>query len=478
MNLQKSAIGLDSDLVTSFLTGCMLQIFWEANIHMGSQQNKIVMRRKSRRLLITGLSYSYLFLSFTVFAGDSAQLWNLDPKACVINVDAAKRIKAGEDLTAEDYVISTCPVTIDLSVLTLSTSSFTIALPDGKQVEIKKVRATADRKEKESFTWVGTVEKRPDSSATFAVRKDRIFGDVVTPDGIIYRLRTDAEKKRFFVEVLDQKKLPKHKGDRGSRRDQPLPPDTYRSVDLVEKNCADPHTLDILVLFTKNVKVAVGNSDLFVRDLVSVAVEETETSFSNSGISLTVSVKDVLPFAYSETGNLNDAFLALQSTGNSLRKTASADLVVLITNDVGGGQASQLQSNHIGNLSFAPIAYAVVSRVSATGGYGFGHELGHILGAHHQNSSYNGAYSFSKALVHPYPPTAQAPPNCPSVGWGTMMSDFYGCANCKVQQFWSDPTKDLCGIALGRPNRNNALTLNSTAATVTKFSCAISAKDK
>lgn len=366
------------------------------------------------------------------------------------------------------FVIQTCTITtFNSNKLKIQGESFTVELPGRPDVVISRRQLKADTKD--DSIWVGTVGGRDDSSATFAVVNGRVFGDIVTSGGEIFRLRMDAKENRFFLDELDQKKLPKGKEPHGSRRNEP-PKTIDESYRLKKDDCVNNKSLDILVLYTPAVLATVGNDPDQVRSRIKVAVAETETSYSLSGIPLTIDVKDVLQVQYTETGNVDDALVAVETDPNakSMRKNAHADVVVLVTNDLGGGVANQLQRRHVGNLNFAESAYAVVSLISFTGGYAFGHELGHLFGAQHEIATYRGAFPFSKAFVHRQPIQG-----CIQVGWGTMMSQLSNCSNCKVLQFWSDPSGLKCSVSLGglHADRKNAETLRRTLDTVTSFGC-------
>jgi peptidyl-Asp metalloendopeptidase len=207
--------------------------------------------------------------------------------------------------------------------------------------------------------------------------------------------------------------------------------------------------------------------------LINLMVSETNTSYSNSGVTPRVRRVHAVEVSYAETGNLSTDLSRLRSTTDgymdnvhSLRNTYKADLVGLITESGSACGVGYLMTTV--STSFATNGFSVTKRSCATGNYSFGHELGHNMGAHHDAyvTSSSGAYSYSYGYV--YLPGK----------WRTVMAYNNGCSavgvSCTRIAYWSNPDKFYNGVATGvsstAPNAaDNRRTLNNTAYTVANF---------
>jgi hypothetical protein len=138
--------------------------------------------------------------------------------------------------------------------------------------------------------------------------------------------------------------------------------------------------------------------------------------------------------------------------GFAMELCVAADVGVLILNKSGVGGLSSGPNCSSGNGSSADSAFAAVSRVYATGNYSFGHEIGHLLWARHDNDGSLTPYAYG----HGYKYTG-------SPSFRTIMA--VDCSGCPPRvNYWSNPLVKLPGtnVAMGTPERNdNARVLNT-----------------
>jgi hypothetical protein len=210
----------------------------------------------------------------------------------------------------------------------------------------------------------------------------------------------------------------------------------------------------VLVVYTESAANASGS----IGNLILLAQDETNTSYSNSSISASVNIVLTAQVSYNEAlRSYLDHVNFLQGTTDgemdiihTWRDQYEADVVVLIVND--GelcGRAYQIMAT--ANTAFAAVYYDC-----ATGNYSFGHEIGHLQGARHENDP-SGTYE------HGY-----VDPNC---GWRTIMATVSACADLRVQ-YWSNPnvTYPPTGQVMGTSTSNdNARKLNETKSTIAGF---------
>jgi peptidyl-Asp metalloendopeptidase len=219
-------------------------------------------------------------------------------------------------------------------------------------------------------------------------------------------------------------------------------------------------TINVLVVYTASAASAAGN----IASKIQLAVDETNQSYANSGISINFNKVFAGQVTYSEAGrSFSQHVSALQSTTDgvmdnvhTLRNTYAADLVMLVVNDTEAcGQAAAIKAT-------ASSAFAVADQSCITGYYSFGHELGHLQGARHDRVVDGTLTPYQYG--HGFIPSTK--------NWRTIMAYGNGCSNCTRIQWWSNPLKTYpaTGQVMGTATyEDNARVLNLTAPTVAAF---------
>lgn len=217
-------------------------------------------------------------------------------------------------------------------------------------------------------------------------------------------------------------------------------------------------TINVMVVYTAAAASATSN----IASLIQLAVDETNQSYVNSGVNITLNRVHTAQVTYNEANrSFSQHVSALRSTTDgimdnvhTLRNTYAADVVVLVVNDSEAcGIAAAIGAT-------ASSAFAVAHYSCITGYYSFGHEIGHLQGARHDRyvDSSNTPYQYG----HGYIPAAK--------NWRTIMAYGNNCANCTRIQYWSNPGRTYGGVAMGTTTyEDNARVLNNRAATVAGF---------
>ncbi len=218
--------------------------------------------------------------------------------------------------------------------------------------------------------------------------------------------------------------------------------------------------IDVLVAYTPSAAAATGD----INGLIQLAFDESNASYSNSAINLTIAPAYVAQVNYTEAGYAQDV-AALQSPSDGImdivhtwRNQYLADVVVLIVNyppHTACGQASTI-------LATASTAFAVVDYVCATGNYSFAHEIGHLQGARHDRAvdNTNTPFQFGHGYVEP------------NHLWRTIMAYPNACGSCQRVQYWSNPnvTYPVTGQVMGTTTyEDNARVLNQTKSDIASF---------
>jgi hypothetical protein len=196
------------------------------------------------------------------------------------------------------------------------------------------------------------------------------------------------------------------------------------------------------------------------KDLVELAVEQTNQSFRASGIgNVRVKLVHAYQTGYREEGTHFEHVFAFADRGDGkmdavhrLRDKYKADVAVLIVDDSNGcGLAA-------GVAPAADRAFAVVHHECAATGYSLSHELGHIIGARHDIAldDSRAPFPYGHGFVH-------------GTEWRTMMSYAESCGKCPRLPIWSNPDVKVKGVAAGDEMANNARVISENAARVAAF---------
>jgi peptidyl-Asp metalloendopeptidase len=216
------------------------------------------------------------------------------------------------------------------------------------------------------------------------------------------------------------------------------------------------YTIRVIVMATQSASNASGD----IVGLTNLAIAESNTGYSNSGVYITLQNAGVYITSYVESGSFNTDLTRFRGTTDGFmdnihtaRNTQTADVAVLLINNSSScGLASSIGST-------ASTAFAAVHYSCATGNYSFAHEIGHLQSARHDPA--NDPTTTPYAYGHGY--------QSPTSAWRTIMS--YNCTSgCPRINYWSNPNLVLGGQAMGTTaSSNNALVLNNTRATVAAY---------
>ncbi|KAA0225772.1 hypothetical protein EDS67_21190 [candidate division KSB1 bacterium] len=327
-----------------------------------------------------------------------------------------------------------------------SQQSLRIPLPNAATLTAMRTRIL--QPEASRLFWSGVLQdgKNP---AFFSVVEGGVTG-MIHLDQAIFAVEPLEAGYHVLIE-LDQSKFGPDDPPEANLQNQPhRNEETPLTKPNREESSMSTANIDLLVAYTPAVASASGN----IASLVAACEQSANETLSNSNVDAQVSVVHSVQVSYTESGSTDTDVTRLQGTSDgymdnvhALRDFYGADIVVLlIVNADYLGQAYQIGAS-------ASDAFCVVEDNAAVGNYTFAHEIGHLIGARHDNDpsgTYEHGYVYSPAY------------------WRTVMAVPYTGIN-RIS-YWSNPELNYGGVAMGTENSNdNARKWNERASTVAGF---------
>lgn len=353
---------------------------------------------------------------------------------------------------------------LDRSQLGKSSGAITLTLAAGFELDATAVRST--RNDQGVVIWEGLltdfaktgkgndVAFDPLNSVTIVDNHGKLTGSVRL-QGQLFKIRPLSSGGHAVIEV-DEMHAPDDHPVGAQVPDGPLAAALERG-ELNNPSDAKANTvIRVMTVATNSAKNAAGD----LTGLVNLAITESNQSYANSGVSITLQSAGLYTTSYAESGSFSTDLSRIRSTNDgvldsvhSLRTQQKADVVMfMINNSSSCGLASAIGAS-------ASTAFAAVHWDCATGYYSFGHEIGHLQAARHDPA--NDPSTSPYAYGHGY--------QAPNKAWRTVMA--YACTGgCPRINYWSNPSRSYGGQVMGTTStHNNARALNNTRASIAAF---------
>ena len=211
--------------------------------------------------------------------------------------------------------------------------------------------------------------------------------------------------------------------------------------------------IDVAVFYTPAVREAEGGTQA-IKDEIDSMVAGTNTAYTSSGVNQRINLVAVAEVDYTEVNSQTD-LIRLTSRYDSympevhtIRDRVGADIVMLIRRltDSAAGLAKIMETVSTG---FASSAFGVSTASTRT----FAHELGHLMGLHHDryvvhvacdggNCNRDGAFPYAYGYHH-----------CAETSfidrWRTIMAYPNQCTTWRTPHLFSNPEQTYRGDPLG-----------------------------
>ncbi|HJQ31444.1 MAG TPA: M12 family metallo-peptidase, partial [Pyrinomonadaceae bacterium] len=306
---------------------------------------------------------------------------------------------------------------------------------------------------------------------TLSAEGGALSGLIYSPEGV-YEIVPQEGFTHLLVQI-DQSRFPPCAGTLPQQPDadaSDAAPSSAKSSVVLRPSASDAPTapddgsmIDVLVVYTSNVRTALGGTaqaDTFAQS----AINSTNTAYINSQINTRLRLAGTFEASYTEAGTLSAALTWVRTDSGvaAARDSVKADLVAFIVENASDGCGLAYVMQNVGN-GFAGSAFSSVARQCAVGNLSFAHELGHNEGCEHnpENGAPPSSASYPYAYGHWVDNTFR-----------TVMSYTDPCTNgnCPRIAYFSNPSVNFNGVATGIADaRDNHRVINNTALTVSQF---------
>jgi Metallo-peptidase family M12 len=336
-----------------------------------------------------------------------------------------------------------------------------------KNITLERVRYSSDER---GCTWHGIVAETGESALLMRWHDGRITG-LVGYKGRIYTVASLGAQLHAVVEMDPRQMPPDHAAAKPTadpradlRPDAPAkvavaatPPAVAAFPDAEREALeAKKSVIDVMLLYTKKTASRYVRDP---RDLLEMAIEQSNDSFRNSGlgnISLRLVHTEAIDYDESDGDHFEHLYRMVDGVGpfarvRQLRNDKKADIVGLILDDASGcGLSTRVAPD-------AEDAYFVVHHSCAAITISIAHEIGHILGARHDRSTDANDRPFAYGHGHV------------NGKWRDIMSYRQSCDGCLRIPYWSNPRVLYNGEPTGTASEDNARVILEQAERVAKF---------
>ena len=375
---------------------------------------------------------------------------------------------------------------------TTDTKEMTLALPDGTTLKVSPDET--GNFGRNGIVWHGFIPGKPYSDVTISTVGNAVVGTIAV-DNRMFRIRTLPDGSVVLEELdpevfLNDAPTGAGPADR-SEAEAPSLGCTAGTAgcEPVASQCTHdaPARIDLLVLYTQRALTWLKGIDA-LHAWTYLQVFQTNRSFRLSNLTHSIRLVSVNPVAYDETSNDASSealIMGYLSNAHDLRNEYNADVVVLLTQAPSAGGAGYAPTFTEGNIpddAYTPFesqAFAVVDALGfETTDFTFSHELGHLMGAEHDEFTPSTTQGAIRDQSHGYMDETTVGECKPFMTIMAQRSPAIGneparCPQCDRHAMWSntDDSTKHCGRYVGSATAKNRDSLALTAQFIPKFRC-------
>ena len=349
----------------------------------------------------------------------------------------------------------------------------TILIPLNEQLTVTAQRTEVSKTD-DGYIWRGVIDGSGEPVTLLWWPSGRLAGTVVHA-GHTYVIKNLEGNMHGMVELTPDKMPPDHgaashnlmqkmnmhtdplvhEGDASMMQPADARPPPVKIGPM--EGAPQDATISLIVAYTKK---AAGHYTDIEKDLIDVAIAQTNQSFRDSGAgNVRVKIVHAYQTDYVESGSHFDHVYRFRNKGDGymdeihdLRDKFGADVAALVVDDpMGCGLSIRVAAD-------AADAFTAVQHECAATMYSLAHEIGHLIGARHDRGLDDTArpFPYGHGFVH-------------GKEWRTLMSYMESCDGCPRRPVWSSPDVKVDGVPAGDAETNNAKVIREGAARVAAF---------
>ncbi|MEW6348447.1 MAG: M12 family metallo-peptidase [Thermodesulfobacteriota bacterium] len=350
----------------------------------------------------------------------------------------------------------------------------------------KSLPVVTDRVEKRSdndFTWFGKMDGLGVRGEAILVSKDGQVTGTIQSGADLYEIVPLGSGNHAVVKV-DPAKLPQDEGPHPNKvlklqeklKKEHQDKGSENLIDKSQRTADGKYLIKPIVAYTPAARTEAGGKGQ-IESKIQLAVDATNKSYENSGISIRMQLAHAYETNYQESGNSELDLKRFRDKGDnymdevhSLRDRHRAQVGVLIVSKAYAGDGTPIGGLASSIGANAETAFCVVMFRIMVARHVFAHEIGHLQGARHNWEAPGEAAGLAPTLGFPHGHGFWHKAGGPNENWSTIMS--YACPGNKCPRvlYWSNPDISINGVPTGSKDCcNNAAVLNSTAKAISSF---------
>jgi hypothetical protein len=241
-----------------------------------------------------------------------------------------------------------------------------------------------------------------DSSVSLVVNDNQVVANIHPENGRRYTIRpqgADAHVIQEFADVEEQGAQSVSNGEDPTCLAVPAPEARVEAPIATDVAMATTPVIDMLVAYTPSALAKMGSVSA-MKALIQTGIADTNKSFINSGVNLSVRLVGIMALRQNESDFSGDLSL-LRSNGDGKWDEVHAERARLGADQV--SVVAVYPNNGVAGIGYIKANAASAFTITKVGGFSqfsFTHELGHNVGLQHSDGMVNSSGSFRTIMAY------------------------------------------------------------------------------